>query len=462
MTGDHAPEPITALVPSGEGRQFVFYGDSCSGVAGALHEQTFARVNSVVSRLEPPPEFIIYPGDEVMGLVRDETELRRQWDYWLNTEMAWLDRASIPIYHSTGNHTTYSVMSERVFADVLDHLPRNGAPGQEGLSYFIRRGDLLLVFVHTLSQAMGGEGHVETAWLDETLEANGDARWKFVIGHHPAFPVNGYEGPYQRTIGDDHVAMFWDILTRHGVFAYLCSHILVFDVQVHDGVLQILTAGAGTAARMPEDIEYLHCVQAALDENGLRYQVIDDSGNVRERLHWPLRLPPSDTWRPIDEGQSQTRLKGLQDAASKTPAICAFRISGRTSRRTGYPQTFVSAFDAKTGAEPFWLGVTGKSQRLTAIIQPSRINSPHLWFGPELGPARDFDIQIVFHGGMGPGGLLWREGDDAPWSSLEHRSPWGMEKIDWPGVWRTGHGPAPDDRPFSGSGLLVRYVLLGI
>ena len=77
--------------------------------------------------------------------------------------------------------------------------------------------------------------------------------------------------------------------------AYLCSHILAFDVQAHRGVLQVCTAGAGTAHRMPEDIEYLHCVQAAIDAEGLRYQVIDVEGRVREELSWPVILPPITT-----------------------------------------------------------------------------------------------------------------------------------------------------------------------
>jgi hypothetical protein len=41
--------------------------------------------------------------------------------------MAWLDRATIPVWHTTGNHTTYDVMSEEVFRAVLD-LPNNGPP----------------------------------------------------------------------------------------------------------------------------------------------------------------------------------------------------------------------------------------------------------------------------------------------------------------------------------------------
>jgi len=105
-------------------------------VPGALHEQTFATVNAVIQRLEPPPEFIVFPGDEVSGLTADPTELRAQWRHWLDHEMAWLDQATIPLWNSTGNHTTYDAMSEGVFAAMLPHLPRNGPPGQDGLSYW--------------------------------------------------------------------------------------------------------------------------------------------------------------------------------------------------------------------------------------------------------------------------------------------------------------------------------------
>ncbi|MGA7673020.1 MAG: metallophosphoesterase, partial [Nitrolancea sp.] len=292
MTTKHGPpdDPITALRPRGTGHQFVCYADSCSGVPGALHERTFAEVNRVVARLHPQPEFICFPGDEIQGLLADDDALREQWRYWIEREMSWLDHESIPLYHTTGNHTTYDDASEAIFREMLAHLPRNGPPGQAGLSYFVRRGDLLLVFVNTLWSGIGGEGRVETEWLDRTLAANADARHKLVCGHHPAFPVNGFSGAYQRELAPDNAAAFWQVLLRHDVIAYLCSHILAFDVQVHQGILQITTAGAGTAHRMPEEFEYLHCVQLALDEAGLRYQVLDNHGQLREWLMWPLEI----------------------------------------------------------------------------------------------------------------------------------------------------------------------------
>ena len=74
-----------------------------------------------------------------------------------------------------------------------------------------------MVFVHTLWSGLGGEGHVETDWLDATLAAHANARHKLVIGHHPVHPVNGFEGPFQREIGPPHAEAFWAILVRHGV-----------------------------------------------------------------------------------------------------------------------------------------------------------------------------------------------------------------------------------------------------
>ena len=93
--------------------RFVVYGDCCSGIPGALHEETAASVNQVVAALHAQPEFVCFLGDEVMGLTTSEDDLRGQWRYWLDHEMAWLDRAVTPLYNVPANHTTYDVMSER-------------------------------------------------------------------------------------------------------------------------------------------------------------------------------------------------------------------------------------------------------------------------------------------------------------------------------------------------------------
>lgn len=437
--------PIISLQPRGDGHQFAFYGDSCSGVPGALHETNLARINAVVRRLHPAPEFIVFPGDEVIGLTPDEAGLRAQWQHFLQTEMDWHDGAAMPIYHCTGNHTTYDRMSERVFADVMAHQPRNGPADQQGLSYFVRDGDLLLVVVNTCWSRLGGEGNLELDWLRRTLRDHGDAARKFVVGHHPAFPVNGYVGQFQRTIGDAYVDDFWTCLTESGVIAYLCSHILAFDVQCHRGVLQITSAGAGTAHRMPEGVEYLHCVQMAVDGAGLRYQVLDQDGHRRESLSWPPDAP--------------ARLAALAgginacDWAGECPAVCV-QVSGDV-HGTGPRQTLLAAMDAD-GRCPLWIGTGGPQGHLIVSLQPETGRSPHQWLGPCLTGGR-FELDLLLHPGMGPGGILWRVTGTPDWTGLTGASAWGMERIVWPqNLWVGAMGTADRDTCFAGTDLSVQ------
>jgi hypothetical protein len=366
--------------------------------------------------------------------------------------MSWLDRTAIPLYHTTGNHTTYDPMSEAVFQDVMSHLPRNGPPGQEGLTYFVRRDDLLLIFVHTLWSGLGGEGCVETEWLAETLSRHADARHKLVFGHHPVFSVNGFAGAYQRDINPEMGQRFWEILVRHDVLAYVCSHMLAYDVQVHDGVLQILTAGAGTAHRMPEEIEYLHCIQAALDADGLRYQVLDTDGEVREWLQWPWQLPPDESWAPFAPLTPYA-------ARSREPQaeLVIFNFAGRLAADGfGEEQTLLCGQAEPDALAAVWIGLKGRDNRLAVLLSPQKGRSPHLWYGPSIPAGEPFSIQLALHNGLGPGGLLWRRDDASPWSSLTGASAWGLERLSWPANWFTGQGPAgPDDRPFRGQDLRI-------
>jgi Calcineurin-like phosphoesterase len=371
------PDPVRALLPRGSGHQFVFCGDACSGVPGAAHEATFASINAVVRRLSPAPDFIIFAGDEIVGLTADADELRGQWGYWLDHEMAWVDRSTTRVWHTTSNHTVYDAASEQVFREVLA-LPKNGPPRQQGLSYWVRERGLLMVFVNTVWSGLGGEGHVETDWLRQVLADQADARYKLVIGHHPVFPINGFSGPYQREIGPEYTDIFWSILVEASVSAYLCSHILAFDVQVRRGVLQVCSAGVGTAHRMPEGIEYLHCVQAALDEQSFRYQVLDAEGLVRERLEWPLPelsqngwvLPAARHFRGFIHGQNRPGLSSIAPVLRRGRA--AFRGWRANPLRSILPRSACILLDrlSRAGPKADWHRSTSARSESVILARP--------------------------------------------------------------------------------------------
>jgi hypothetical protein len=460
---------IPALLPRDErGHQFVVYADCCSGVPGSTNERNFAAVNAVVANIHPQPDFIIFPGDHIMGLTQDYASLRQQWNYWLHTEMGWLKNRSVEIFHTTSNHNTYDVESEQVWREVFPEIPRNGPTGQEGLSYVVRRNNFLLVCVNTAFSGLGGNGHVDHEWLDRVLRDNDDATYKFVAGHHPARPVNGYERyPFWRIFPNEGEA-FWDVLVKHRVQAYLCSHIIAFDVQARDGVLQICTGGAGTnygpGGFMPGRTEYLHAAQFAVDPRGVCYQVLDTNGAMREWLEWPLSLPPADEWEQVKPEDAATKFGCAWNDSSHTPAddwLCVWRFSGvlhgiTTDKNS---QTLLCGWDDLEGPATIWIGFEGCPPVLTIKLLTESGMGTQIWTGPAVTQGDDFDFHLALHTGMGPGGVLYRPDDTSPWSSLQSSASMGAENLVWPRKWDVGHSQSgTSDRPFLGDKLRIAWT----
>ncbi len=283
---------------------------------------------------------------------------------------------------------------------------------------------------------------METVWLDAILAQHADALYRLVFGHHPVFPINGFGGEYQREVEHANGRALWDLLVRHRVDAYFGSHMLAFDARVVDGVLHLVTAGAGTKHRMPET-EYLHAMQVALDAGGLRYQVLDDEGRIRESLDWPPRLPASSTWPALAERDEAT-----------DPLLRVWQIGGICPESGGSAQTFVSA-GVDDGLPPIWIGLQGPEQRLSVLLSPQAGRSPHLWYGPTLSPGQAFSIQVALHSGLGPGGMLWRYDDEAPWNSLSGASAWGAERLPPITRWQAGISGSEGGRPFRGRNLRI-------
>jgi len=207
---------------------------------------------------------------------------------------------------------------------------------------------------------------------------------------------------------------------------------------------------------MPEGVEYLHCVQAVLDGEGLRYQVLDVDGAVRERLEWPLRTTTLSPWRQLPHGE----MAALFSGQSKSGNLVELRLKGKTNVEKVAPaQTLFSAFSSGT-LEALWLGLRGVEQTLTLIVGRDPGRSPIYWFGPNLPAGHDFDIHVAFCPDMGPGGVLFRHHDDVNWSSLNGATATGLERLTWPSRWSVGRGQGGrDDRPYCGTSLRASIAL---
>jgi hypothetical protein len=454
------PETIPALAPRDKtGRRFVFYSDCCSGVPGGPFEATLAQVNAVVSRLRPRPEFIAFPGDAIAGYTTDLVELRRQWRYWTETEMRWLRELEIPLYQSTSNHHTYDLPSEEVYREVHRHLPQNGSGEERGLAYAVRDGNLVYISTHQPDRTRPDrrEMALNVEWLDAMLTEQADARFKLVAGHYPVWPINGYSLAPQWCLRENERERFWQVLVKHRVDAYLASHVIAFDVQLRQGIPQIVSAGAGTVygagGGMPGETEGLHATEVVLDDGGLRYRVFDTRGTVREQAQWPPPQPAPENWnRPAPSELSD----------SLTPQRCssqfvAWRFTGTLpANPIDEEQTLLCGFDLQEGPPTVWIGFESGSRQLTVRLLPQPGAGPQVWRGPHLTRAERFDVTISLHPALGPGGVLWRLANQAPWNSLTSPSSRGAERLAWPTLWSLGGGlNGPGDSPFRGDQLTL-------
>lgn len=77
--------------------------------------------------------------------------------------------------------------TDQIFREVLPDIPKNGPAGEEGLEYWVRRGDVLIVAVN-MHSARRGFGRIDTEWVDRALAQNRDAKYKLVTAHLPVLP----------------------------------------------------------------------------------------------------------------------------------------------------------------------------------------------------------------------------------------------------------------------------------
>ncbi len=123
-----------------------------------------------------------------------------------------------PILAILGNHDHDGSTQAQI--EYSQHSPRWHMPSALWIKEF-QQGDAQVLDLFALdTQAMrlsNAERHEQIEWLETGLR-NSRARWKVVLGHHPAFSY-GKNGP-SRTIG----AALAPLLSRRGVSVYLSGH----------------------------------------------------------------------------------------------------------------------------------------------------------------------------------------------------------------------------------------------
>jgi 3',5'-cyclic AMP phosphodiesterase CpdA len=235
-TGD---QPPTEGATSGE-RDFTFAvcGDNRDGPE--VYRQVLERVQ------EDGSAFLIHTGD----LVSYGSEARFQ-------EFARMMQGfRLPFYPVPGNHDN--------FGGVLTaYLKYSGAPAAH-YSF-----DYGLVHFSLIDTSLGEASKGELDWLAGDLEAT-DQPAKMVVLHHPPFDP----------AGTDHIMLrgnkeFMALMVEKGVNLILAGHIHSYDMAERDGVLYMITGGAGAPLyQEPNRPAFHHYVRVKVKGTDLSTEVV--------------------------------------------------------------------------------------------------------------------------------------------------------------------------------------------
>ncbi len=257
-------------------------GDSCSGVSGQTFEANLARVVGRILARDDRPDALLYLGDHIQGYTDDVADLHAQWDHFLTREFHTLDERHERVLHLAGNHDANTPVSAAV-CEARMPIPA-AARRRKGLNYVLDVEDAEIVVLSTCDLANRGFAAVDMPWLEETLRAL-SAPIRLVAGHYPFHPVNGYDEAPKWVFPEDQRARVWGLFRESGVLAYLCSHIIAFDFQVHDDVVQLCSGGAGTEygpGGVMGEGEYRHFVTCEVSPDRFAFEAIDEGGVTRE------------------------------------------------------------------------------------------------------------------------------------------------------------------------------------
>jgi hypothetical protein len=170
---------------------------------------------------------VVFPGDLANG-GRQFGLLKTQWAEWTNV-MAPLYTNGIAVYPTRGNHEVALDYSVTTWTNMFSYLPRNGPPGQEGLTYKVETNNALFIgFDQYVGRSPGfsesnynkgvNSGMI-SPWVMEQVK-NTSQRWVFVFGHEP-----GYIGMHTNglvNVPEERDALFDALGEKSGV--YLCGH----------------------------------------------------------------------------------------------------------------------------------------------------------------------------------------------------------------------------------------------
>jgi len=243
---------------------FAVLGDNRGG--GNEYETITRRM------MEHQPAFVVNTGD-MIGATN-----KKQWAYFREKSKA----VTVPYFLAVGNHDAYDEESETLYKKEVD------LPGNELYYSFVVSDSLFIVLDSSIPGHDRDITDGQFQWLKSVLSKS-RGKHKFVFLHHPLYPDQTRGLHFGESL--DFYPAERDRLERlfekYKVNIVFTGHEHLYLRKMVNGVAHITTGGAG--APLYTEVEkggFHHFLLVTVKRDGVRGQVIDDRGIVRDSFEF--------------------------------------------------------------------------------------------------------------------------------------------------------------------------------
>jgi len=218
--------------------QFAIVSDNNGGSRFGIFDDAVGKLNMMM------PEFVLSVGDLIQGYTEDTASIRQQW----NDFNMKLEKLTMPFFYLPGNH------------DITNQVMQKEWEKRYGRRYYqFLYKDVLFLILDSNDDDDHNLTEEQTAFAIDAIQSHANARWIFVLMHHPIWKYdtggrfeqieNALKGKGHTVIaGHEHT---YQQIERKGTNYYVLA-----------------TTGAGSALRGNRFGEFDHIVWVTMKDNG--------------------------------------------------------------------------------------------------------------------------------------------------------------------------------------------------
>lgn len=242
---------------------FVVVGDNRSGT------DTYGRIVNMITK--DNPSFVVNTGDVTWSRGNG-----RKWAEFVELSKP----LKMPYFIAPGNHEIGNSDDEQFFRE-------NAAEPGNGLYYSFVAGNALFVVLD--SEQPGLKSRIDGAqleWLEGVLKESKE-KFKFVFVHRPLYPDRNIGRHYSDSLNkypasrDRLQALF----REYNVDVVFAGHEHLYQKQIKDGVVHVITGGGGAPLYAPDEKGgFHHYIKVTIDRDKAEFDVIDLGRRTRDSL----------------------------------------------------------------------------------------------------------------------------------------------------------------------------------